>query len=281
VVNIVIEPRQYKKKLPGKSNAHLIEFDDGNDYVVKFLQPGFEKSLANEWIGYCLGRYMGVSVPFSLLVEIPPSFLQSIPELGNIIPTKYQFASKFVPDCVDAHEAKVIRDIINKETLASLIVVDYWLMNRDRTRKNILLKEVGHNQYQLWAIDHSEIIRSYNWKIQDLQQTNPRLIKSMAHQIVASFIENEEEFWHQVDLLQKMPALLIEETIDLIPEDWMVTKEERKALTGILVNRRKRIVPKLIHQFIKKIYLPEKKQHESFFRWNLVKNWLDRHRKKQ
>ena len=61
----MIQPIAYRKKLEGKSNAHLITFNDGRDYVVKYFQPGFEKTLPNEWISYCLARYLGLPIPFA------------------------------------------------------------------------------------------------------------------------------------------------------------------------------------------------------------------------
>ena len=81
------------KKLEGKSNAHLITFNDGRDYVVKYFQPGFEKTLANEWVSYCLARYLGLPIPFAQLVEIPQEYSSQIPELAQMSKTQYQFAS--------------------------------------------------------------------------------------------------------------------------------------------------------------------------------------------
>ena len=92
-----MEPIAYQKKLAGKSNAHLITFNDGNDYVVKYFQPGFEKTLPNEWISYCLGRYLGLPIPFAKIVEIPKNFSSLNPELAQMTDTQYQFASLYIP----------------------------------------------------------------------------------------------------------------------------------------------------------------------------------------
>ena len=82
-----MEPIAYRKRLEGKSNAHLITFNDGNDYVVKYFQPGFEKSLPNEWISYCLGRFLGLPIPFAKIVEIPKNFSSLGPELAQMTDT--------------------------------------------------------------------------------------------------------------------------------------------------------------------------------------------------
>lgn len=252
----MIEPVQYIRKLEGKSNAHLITFNDGNDYVVKFLQRGFEKSLANEWVAYCLGRYLGVPIPYSKLVEIPQDFRMDFIDYENIIPTQFQFASLYIPGCKNGHEVQSIKNLVNKESLASIIVFDYWLQNRDRTKKNILLKEDGDSSFQIWAIDHAEVFNSYNWRTTEIPYWPRRVIKSATHQMMASFIVDEMDFTKQIEIMQGMPNLLIEDAVEMIPGDWLMTDEEKKAMIGTLVNRRKKIVPKLIQSFLRKVYYP-------------------------
>jgi hypothetical protein len=252
----MIVPTQYRKKLEGKSNAHLISFNDGRDYVVKFFQTGFERTLPNEWIGYCLARYLGLPTPFAQIVSIPQEFCSQIPELAEMNIVDYQFASLYVPDCFDGHQVVHVPKIINHQSLASIILFDYWLCNKDRTRKNIILCEETPNSYQLWAIDHAEILGSYDWQQIDLDILPIQLMKSATHQLMAKFIDNEQALTEQLDIIQKIPILLLEEIVALIPEEWMVTKEERKAIVTSLVNRRRRDLPKLMQTFIHKIYRP-------------------------
>jgi len=287
----MIVPVAYQKKLAGKSNAHLITFNDGNDYVVKFFQPGFEKTLPNEWIGYCLARYLQMPVPYGLIVDIPKDFLvkaqeermregsAEIPDFSQISDVPYQFASLYVPGCVDGHEVAELSGVTNNESLASIILFDYWLGNRDRTRKNILFQpqpkdtEEGcgeenpqelnkiHEHYHLWAIDHAEILGGFNWQLGDLEGLSNGLVKSTAHKIMASFIENEGEFYKQLEVIQTIPILLMEEIVALIPEEWGVSKEERKAIVTTLLYRRHKVLPKLLPRLLRKIYQPIKAEN--------------------
>ncbi|MBT2639976.1 HipA domain-containing protein [Bacillus sp. ISL-39] len=258
----MIQPVTYRRKFEGKSNAHLITFDDGRNYVVKFFQEGFEKTLPNEWVSYCLARYLGLPVPFAQIIEIPQSFISEIPELSQLAASQYQFASLYVPGCLDGHQVPDVPGIINPETLAGIIVFDYWLSNRDRTRKNILLQEESADSYRLWIIDQAEVMGSYNWQLPDLQKLNNKMMKSATHKLMASFVEDEGEFADYIELIQTMPIFLIEEIVSVIPDDWKVSKDEKKAIVTALVKRRKKLLPKLIKQFIKKVYLPYyKKRH--------------------
>ena len=252
----MIKPVAYKKTLEGKSNAHLITFNDGRDYVVKYFQPGFEKTLANEWVAYCLARYLGLPIPFAQLVEIPQEFSSQYPELSQMTQTQFQFASLYVTDCFDGHQVTEVPAISNNENLAGVILFDYWMCNRDRTRKNIILCDDAPKSYRLWIIDHAEVFASYNWSLQDLESLPITILKSATHQIMAYFIKDEQEFSDQLEIIQSLPIHLIEEIVALIPEDWQVTGEERKAIVSTLVIRRKRILKKLMERFIKRVYRP-------------------------
>ena len=251
-----MEPIAYRKKLEGKSNAHLIKFDNGQSYVVKYFQSGFEKTLPNEWISYCLGRYLGLPIPFSKIIEIPATFSSQVPELSEMSDIPYQFASLYIQDCQNAHQVTNLSQITNHEVLASTIVFDYWLYNGDRTRKNVLLQEKLENAYQLWAIDHAEVFATYNWNLADLQNLPKDIIESATHEFMARFIKNENGFHKALEEIQTIPIFLIEEIISMIPDEWMVTKEEQKEVVKTLLFRRKRVLPRVIPQFINKIYRP-------------------------
>jgi hypothetical protein len=255
----MIQPVTYQRQFAGKSNAHLITFNDGNDYVVKFFQPGFEKSLANEWVAYCIGRYLGLPIPFSKIVDIPQEFIAANPELASVNQTPYQFASLYIPGCVDGHDVSEFPNIINHSPLAGIILFDYWLYNRDRTRKNILLRENAPEEFSLWAIDHSEIFGSYDWQLSDLDQLpEDMLIKSKTHEIMACFIDSEDSFSEYLHVIQTIPILLMEEIVELIPDEWQVTKEDKKTIVSTLLTRRKRVLPHLMGRFIKRVYHPIK-----------------------
>lgn len=249
----MIQPVSYVKKLEGKSQSHLILFDDGHEYVVKYLLPGFEKSLANEWIAYCLARYLGLPVPYSLIVEIPDAFTLSIPEP---VPTlsKWQFASRYVPGCLDGHQVTKVEAIVNAVDLPKIILFDYWLSNGDRTRKNILLREEREGEYRLWVIDHAEVFGSYNWTDEEIEELPTKIMKSATHELMAQFIADDESFQEPLQLVQTMPIFLLEELVQVLPDDWQVSAEERKSMVDALVHRRKKILPELIRKYIKKVF---------------------------
>ncbi|MFC4798727.1 HipA family kinase [Neobacillus sp. GCM10023253] len=253
----MIKPVSYQKKLQGKSNAHLITFDDGREYVVKFFQQGFERSLPNEWVAYCLGRYLGLPIPFGRIVEIPQEFSLQVPELAKMGHTQYQFASLYIPDCLDGHKVSKISSIENHQSLAGIIAFDYWLFNRDRTRMNVLFQEVASGGYKLWMIDQAEVFGSFNWIQEDVENLPADILKSATHELMSAYIEDEKLFNGYLEIIQTIPILLIEEIVELIPEEWGVTKDEKKAIVTTLVTRRKKILPKLVERFMKRKWVSD------------------------
>jgi hypothetical protein len=83
-----------------------------------------------------------------------------------------------VADCFDAHQVTNVSQIMNNQSLASIIMFDCWLCNKDRTRKNIIFCEDTPNSYQLWAINHAEVFGSFNWLQSDLENLPNQMLKS-------------------------------------------------------------------------------------------------------
>lgn len=258
-----MQPAAYRRYLGGKSSSHLISFDDGRDYVIKFIKPGFEKTLSNEWLTYCLARFLQLPVPTAHMVEIPEEFCKTIPELAYTQYTKKQFASLYIEGCGDGYTSDV-RYIVNHRSLAGIILLDYWLCNRDRTRKNILLKEESPGSYSLWIIDHAEIFGSYGWLLPHLETLPTGILKSATHTMMARFVEDEHQFTEQLEIIQTIPSLLLEEILSCIPNDWHLAKEERKAIITTLLTRRQKSLPHLIHKFIKNVYRPLHAQMDGY-----------------
>jgi hypothetical protein len=251
-----MKPSSYRMLFESKTNnAHLITFDDGNDYVVKLYKNGEEKALINEWIAYCIARYMDLPIPPSYLVEMPEEFIAAIPNSGDFRYTTKQFASKYIKDTINGHQANVI-NIINHSDLAKVIVFDYWLCNTDRTRKNILLQEKTTGNFFLWIIDHAEIFGLYSWSVTDLQHPPQTVMKSFTHEMMAKFILEEDDFKKQIKLIQTIPTQLLEEIVSFIPDDWNLSLVEQQELIKTLIHRRDKILPNLIGQFIKTTYRP-------------------------
>jgi hypothetical protein len=250
----MILPVKYLQLYDSK-NAHLILFGDGNEYIVKFFQPDEPKILCNEWIGYCFARFIGLPIPPAKIVQIPEEFYKKMPAFSHLKYTPHQFASLYIPNCRNGHQTS-INQITNTHHLAGIILLDYWIYNTDRTRKNILLKEHKEDTHYLHIIDNAKAFGSTSWSLPHLTNIQKNIIKSATHSMMASYILEENTFKKQLKIIQSIPRLMIEEIVSFIPADWELLEDEREALVSTLVHRRDKVLPYLVHKFIKDVYHP-------------------------
>lgn len=251
-----IQAIKYHQLFEGKSNnAHLFSFDNGKQYIVKFLKEGQEKVLFNEWVGYAIARFLQLPVPPSRFVEIPQSYFEGLTDGELIKYTKTQFATEYIPGCKNAHELTA-PNVVNRDQLAGIIIFDYWLYNQDRTRKNVLFKETEDQKHQLFIIDHADIFGSFAWDNSSLSTYCRKLMKSATHELIAEFIEDEKAFYDQLAIIQSIPIHLLNEIVEFVPEEWGITEDDKKQVVDYLVCRRDIVLPKLIRDFIKVRYRP-------------------------
>ena len=70
-----VNARRLIRKMRGGAQAHLIECEDGNHYVVKFRNnPQHRRILVNEWISSVFLQYLQLSAPPAAIVNITPDF---------------------------------------------------------------------------------------------------------------------------------------------------------------------------------------------------------------
>lgn len=252
----MIEPVEYRTSLAGKSRSYIITFSDGRDYAVKFMRPGFEKVLLNEWIAYCFARFLQLPVPYSRIVDIPEDFVRTMPNTSDVQFTSRQFASLYIPNSINLHQVESVASLVNQPSLAGIILLDYWLCNRDRTRDNLLLSEESSGGYQVWMIDHGDIFGAPNWTTKQLGRLSTNVYKSAAHQFITQFIQKEHDVMLYMEILKTIPKLLIEEIVATVPNEWVGSSEEQEAIVQTLLNRRDKQLESLLDKYIKKVYRP-------------------------
>ena len=83
---------RHVRKMRGGAQAHLLEADDGNWYVVKFRNnPQHWRVLVNEALCATLLEYLKIAVPETALINVSGSFLTANPEVH------FSFGQKRIP----------------------------------------------------------------------------------------------------------------------------------------------------------------------------------------
>src|SRR5690349_10481240 len=101
-----VNARRLIRKMRGGAQAHLIEADDDQFYVVKFRNnPQHRRVLVNEWIGNTLLHYLQIPAPKINIVSLTEDFLADNPDtyiqLGNTrkdVNAGWHFGSRYPGD---------------------------------------------------------------------------------------------------------------------------------------------------------------------------------------
>src|SRR5580700_886159 len=73
---------RHVRKMRGGAQAHLLEADDGNWYVVKFRNnPQHHRVLVNELLAATFLEYLKITAPESAIIQLTPQFLAANSEI--------------------------------------------------------------------------------------------------------------------------------------------------------------------------------------------------------
>src|SRR5215472_3855150 len=139
-----VNARRLIRKMRGGAQAHLLECDDGQFYVTKFLNnPQHRRILVNEWVASVFLQHLDISAPATAFVNISPGFLVENPEVylqlgGHRLDVEpgWHFGSRhpgdpakmtvydFIPDTL-------LEKVVNLDEFLGVLVFDKWLGNAD------------------------------------------------------------------------------------------------------------------------------------------------------
>jgi len=252
----------------GGAQAHLVEAEDGNFYVVKFLNnPQHRRILANELIASVFLRYLEIPAPEAAVVEFTPEFLADNPEvfiqLGSrrlpVEPGRH-FGSRYPghPDRLAVYDFVpdlLLDRIVNLRDFAGILAFDKWTGNAD-ARQAIFFR----SRMREWApgqsaparlgfvaqmIDHGFIFNGPHWDFVD----SPRAglyFRPAVYRGVSSW----DDFEPWLNRILHFPVEVVDDACRRIPSEWV--EGDGDALEALLSSllRRSRRVPDLLRQTI-------------------------------
>lgn len=231
----------------GATKPYIIECDDGNQYVAKFPgNPDGTRVLINEFVCGSLAKKLKLPLPDFKIIKI-----DNIEEFdilkGNIeLINGSIFCSKYVEKATHIPSYRFIRKVNNINDSLKILIFDVIIGNNDRNQGNLL---VNLKNNSLVMIDHSHVfIGEALWDEKMLLELigNDISIKEMNHFFLDMFMNeinkfDKIEFYEYINLVRSITIEDINEIIDDIPEDWMITKEEKNALCHFIYDRVKRV----------------------------------------
>ncbi len=274
-----VRARKLIRKMRGGAQAHLIEADDGEFYVLKSINnPQHRRILINEWLSCAFLRYLQIFVPETALVELTEEFVAEHPDLylslgsrREPIPPGIHFGSRLAvhPDRVaifDFLPDKLLNKLENRVDFLGTLVFDKWAGNAD-SRQAVFFRARAKHWTPLKGdapakigffsqmIDHGFVFNGPHWQFQD-SPLQGLYFRTSVYDEVRSI----DSFQPWLDMVEHFPVEVIDSAWKEIPRYWLDGDEdELEQMLERLIKRRVR-VSALIHEV-------QRKRTNAFANW--------------
>jgi len=268
---------RHVRKMRGGAQAHLLEADDGNWYVVKFRNnPQHRRVLVNESIAATFLEYLKIAAPETALIHVTPQFLEANPDVHLSLGTRkipfepgWQFGSRYPgdPDRVAVYDFlpdALLPQVVNLADFRAILAFDKWTGNADGRqcvfyRAMVRREERGGGRAGFVArmIDHGYVFNGPNWDFPD-----SALQGLYARRLVYESVRSLDDFQPWLDQILHFPEEVMDQAWKRVPPDWVEGEEDAlEQLLEKLFQRRKR--------------LPDLLAASREARTNPFPNWLD------
>jgi hypothetical protein len=253
--------RVFLRKLRGGSQAHLIETEDGQVYVVKFLEnPQHRRILINELVAAQLLEYLGIIVPDTALIWISQAFLVAHPEVGiqlgsgriRVAPG-WHFGCRYPghPNRVAVYDVlpdPLLQQVVNRTQFVGMLVFDKWVCNTDgrqaiffraEPRPGCPRREPGPVAQRFVAsmIDHGFAFNGPSWDFPD----GP--LHGLYHRpLVYAQIRGWGDFDPWLVQIRNFPEEVVDQACQRVPLRWLASDADAlRRLRDQLLRRRCRV----------------------------------------
>jgi len=250
------------RKMRGGAQAHLLEADDGNWYVVKFRNnPQHHRVLVNELLASVLLDYLKIASPPVALIRITPAFLEAHPDVHITLGSRrlpveagWHFGSQYPGDpsrlaVYDFLPDALLPGVANLEDFRAILVFDKWVANADgrqcvfhraRVRREDSPAD-ARPAFVARMIDHGFAFNGPHWDFPD----SP-LMGLYARRLVYEPVTSLEDFQPWLGQVMNFPEEVMDQAWKRIPPDWIEGEDDDlDRLLERLFERRKRL-PELL-----------------------------------
>ena len=241
---------QVFRKMRGGSQSQLTLGTDGNLWVVKFQNnPQHVRVLANEMIATRLAAFIGLTVPATDIIDVPPYLVANTPDMyyeARGTPTgRYaaglQFGSRFVGgllpgSTVDYLPDEQLEEVSNISEFAGVLCLDKWTGNCDG-RQAVFTRRATQRKYQVTFVDQGFCFNAGDWKFQ-----NAPLHGIYARKSVYAKVTGWESFEPWLTRIEHIEQNIICEITEAVPPEWYGGDEAAlERLVKLLLCRRSRV----------------------------------------
>ena len=245
----------------GGAQAHLLEADDGNFYVVKFRNnPQHRRILINELIATTVLEYLQIATPRTAFVNVDKSFLGANPGIHMQsgprrieIEAGWHFGSRFpgnpeVTAVYDFLPDPLLLQVANRGDFRSALVFDKWMGNSDGRqciffRANVYLgsSAVGAPGYVVQMIDNGYVFNGSHWAFLE-----SAILGVYARKQVYGGVRSLEDFEPMLTRVMNFPEEVIDQAWKRIPPEWLEGDDDAVLQLLEQLYRRRKCVPSLL-----------------------------------
>jgi hypothetical protein len=246
---MTIKACQHIRRMRGGAQSHLMRCEDGQYYVVKFLNnPQHRRVLANEWIASRLAAAIGLPVPETRVIEVSDWLVQHTPELRvqhggglEVCEAGRQFGARLVVDpvsgvCFDyLTETMLVERVRNLSDFAGILCLDKWTCNSDG-RQAVFSKHGRERKYKATFIDQGYCFNAGDWSFPDSPLRGVYARNEVYHSVTGW-----QSFEPWLTRIEQMDELTVRLCADGIPLEWYGDIDALETLIDSLCRRRAKV----------------------------------------
>ncbi len=258
---------RYVRKMRGGAQAHLLEAEDGNWYVVKFRNnPQHHRVLVNELLAATFLDYLKITAPEFAVIQVTAQFLAANPEVQLQVGASriavepgWHFGSRYPGDPARAAVYDYLPDallsrVVNLEDFRAILVFDKWAGNADG-RQSVFYRALvrpgvgspaaatppARPGFVAQMIDNGYAFNGPYWDFPE-SPVQGLYARSLVYESVRSL----DDFQPWLDQVTYFPEEEIDRAWKRIPADWIAGEEDALELLLEELSRRRPRVPDLI-----------------------------------
>lgn len=229
---MIVLQKDHGKIGVGVTSPRLMEGAGGKLYVVKLAENRVGvKALANEWLGWRLGKRIGLPVLQSEMVRLAPRVLSSPTFRGTCASDDVHFATRYLASS-EYVGRRAMMCAVNKDEVVGAMLFDHLLCNEDRTlnRKNLLARRERCG-VRIYAIDHSHLLGSGRWTAESLltRATDIALNRRLAYGWLIRHYVTREHLKPYVERILSIHAEEVKAILQEMPTVWL-GQEDKEAV---------------------------------------------------
>lgn len=247
------------RKMRGGAQAHLLECANGHAYAVKFLNnPQHRRVLANEWVASTFLRYLGLSTPEAVVVNVTTEFLEANPEVflqtGKervaVVPG-WHFGSRYPGEVTrtvvyDFLPDALLPKVANLGELVGMLAFDKWMGNAD-SRQAIFFRArvselgpVGAPErlgFVAQMVDNGYVFEGPHWSFGE-SAIQGLYFRPMVYEGVTG----PDAFEPWLGRIRNFPEAVVDHALKSMPRTWLQGDEDAfEKLLDQLMRRRARV----------------------------------------